>query len=423
MAHSEIAGYAVSFPKSGSVVGVNFTQSSVRLAYAKMVLGKIEITAIKSLNTAGMDDMQIAFLIRDTLKSFRIKKPLILINIDSPAVITKNIEIPSIDDKEIHEIIDLQAGRYTPYAREEIVVEHINVDTYHESYTKVFIVIVMQNVVKRCLGILSTAGLGVDKIQLSAEGISAVVNKMNKLSTKAAPTALLNVDTKSSDFIVVFKGRTIFLRCIPLGAEHFVADREGFAAGFNEELVKTLEAYRSEDIEGMPDELLCIAEDDLVSAVRQEFMKVNTLSFLKIPFYESITIPREMLVEARHLAFSSVLASVMTPSDSRIDLRPSEFKLKVAFRQRSVEIIKSGMFVVAIIVMLAVLLLIKIYYRGLYLNRVDTQINALGSKVANLEKILTRNTVIKSFLLNRPNALEPIVRLYEVVPEDMYLKA
>ena len=78
--------------------------------------------------------------------------------------IAKNIEIPSLDPDEIKEIIDLQAGRHTPYSRGEIIIDYINIGTYRENYTKILLVIVTLSVVRRQIEILAKAGLITEKV-------------------------------------------------------------------------------------------------------------------------------------------------------------------------------------------------------------------------------------------------------------------
>ena len=44
--------------------------------------------------------------------------------------------------------IDLQAGRHTPFSREEILMDYLNIGTYRKNYTEVLLVIVNSNAVR-----------------------------------------------------------------------------------------------------------------------------------------------------------------------------------------------------------------------------------------------------------------------------------
>ena len=84
--------------------------------------------------------------------------------VSASLAITKNIEIPSCDHAEIREIISLQSRAGTPpYSREEIIVDYVDLGAYKNSYTKILLVIVARNIVKRHYETLSKAGLKPEK--------------------------------------------------------------------------------------------------------------------------------------------------------------------------------------------------------------------------------------------------------------------
>ncbi|HQL41623.1 MAG TPA: hypothetical protein PLO93_04940, partial [Candidatus Omnitrophota bacterium] len=84
-------------------------------------------------------DDEISSIIAQTTMSFGLKKPQVICVLSSSFVTTKNIEIPSLDPGEIASIIELQAGRHTPYSREEIIIGYINFGVYQKNYSKVLL--------------------------------------------------------------------------------------------------------------------------------------------------------------------------------------------------------------------------------------------------------------------------------------------
>ena len=64
------------------------------------------------------------------------------------AATAKNIEVPSSDPEEIKSIINLQAGRHTPYSREEVLISYINLGLNAFNNTRLLLVIVHRNMVK-----------------------------------------------------------------------------------------------------------------------------------------------------------------------------------------------------------------------------------------------------------------------------------
>ncbi len=413
----------ISLSVGRSVLGFNFSANTVKIVCSKVSSSKPEITGVKICNIEGLSDDQAAKAIRDAVRELKAVKSLCSICIDSQLVITKNIEIPSIKDDEIRGIIDLQAGRYTPYSREEIIVDHINIDTYHNSYTKVLIVIVVSEIINKQLLLLTRAGLNVSKIQFAAESVGAACSKLFKLSAKPVPSIILSINNQNSDFIVIFKAKTIFCRSIPIGADNFTSDPKGAVGRFAEELKKSLDAYRSEDIEAIPNEILLIGSSNIVDTIKLEVAQGLNIPARNILFYSGFSLPGEFLKADPDISLVNAISSVVTLNETMVDLRPADLKLKMAFHERSKEIIKSGIFAMLIIVIICILLLIKIYFRGVYLSKLDEQSKKISPEVTSLEKIITKNMVIKSFLVNKNRALEIISRLYEFIPETIYLKS
>ncbi len=412
------------FSKGRTVVSFSFSQGAVRIACAKISSGaKAEIIGVKNCNIEGLTDEAAAAVIKKAVKEFNVSRPVFVSSIDSPSVITKNIEIPSIKETEIKEIIDLQAGRYTPYGRGEIIVDYVNIGTYHSSYTKVLIVIIVKEIIKKQLSIFEKSGFVINKVQFSSEGIGCVCSKALALGEKAAPSIILSVDNKVSDFIVLFKGKTIFIRTIPIGYDTFVLDKIECETKFVDEVKKSLDAYRAEDIEEVPDEFILIGPPDMTDAVKMKVSKILGMPTRNFLFYSGMLLSKEMLSDNTQLAFVNTIAAVLSSGETIVDLRPPDLKLKAFFQERSREIIKSGILLMAIIIMACVILLGKIYYRGGYLSKLDTQLKIMEPQIASLEKTSNKIAIIRGFIENKKRPLDIISELYELVPEDAYLKS
>ena len=139
------------FPKIGirDAICVSLSGDNLKLAYAKISPTRKELVDLVSYEIQGLSDEEIIKSIRSSLDSLKLSSPDVTIIIPSHATIAKNIEIPSLDEQEIMEIVDLQAGRHTPYSREEIIVDYINIGAYRENYTKILLIIVTLNVIRR----------------------------------------------------------------------------------------------------------------------------------------------------------------------------------------------------------------------------------------------------------------------------------
>jgi Tfp pilus assembly protein PilN len=412
------------FGKNKNVIGFNFSGDMVRIACARILSGKAEITDLKTCNIEGLTDEAAAKVIKDVVKEFKIKKPVFVSSIDSQSIITKNIEIPSLKESEIREIIDLQAGRYTPYGRGEIIVDHINIGTYYNSYTKVLVVIVVQEIIKKQFSILDKAGFNISKVQFSSESIGCVCSKILSLSLKATSSIIVNIEDKNTDFIILFKGKTIFVRSIPIGYDNFKLDKDATAVKFVEEIKKSLDAYRSEDIEASPDELIFIGALDIADTVKPGISQALGMPIRNILFHGgSISLSKDILSTNRHLSFISAISAMLSMEDTSIDLRPSDLKMKVEFQERSKEIIKSGALLMFILIAICGIMFVKIYYRGVYLSKLEEQLNTIEPQVSELEKTSNKVVIVKRLLESKTRSLDLMSQLHDLVSDNIYLKS
>jgi Tfp pilus assembly protein, ATPase PilM len=140
------------------VIGIDFSGEELTLSYWKKTGRQTEFVNLLHYPIQGLSEDDIAAMIAKIIKDLKIKNPYIVAVIPLHLAITKNLEIPSLDAQEIREIIDLQSGRQTPYSREEIIVDYINIGTYRQSYTKILLVIVTRSAIKRQVTIIEKAG-------------------------------------------------------------------------------------------------------------------------------------------------------------------------------------------------------------------------------------------------------------------------
>ena len=139
------------FPASArqELVGIDIGSEHLKLIQLKDALNKRELVNLISRPIAGLPDIEVSKIIKASLEELKLKNPRIITVIPAHQVITKNIEIPSIDHNEIQEIVNLQASRHTPYSREEIIVDYIELGIYKNSYTKILLVIITNAVIKK----------------------------------------------------------------------------------------------------------------------------------------------------------------------------------------------------------------------------------------------------------------------------------
>ena len=87
------------------LVGLEFDNDILKIAHLKVSLHKVELVNVLSRVISGLNEGNIAKILKGIIADLKVNNPTIIDIVTSPSVITKNIEIPSIDAQEIKEII------------------------------------------------------------------------------------------------------------------------------------------------------------------------------------------------------------------------------------------------------------------------------------------------------------------------------
>ena len=108
------------FKKDKNYISVALSDESLKLAQVKMSGSGLEVMNVAKRDIKGISEEELPKIIKSVLHDWNIKSADLICAIPSSMTTTKNIEIPSMDPEEIKSIINLQAGRHTPFSREEI---------------------------------------------------------------------------------------------------------------------------------------------------------------------------------------------------------------------------------------------------------------------------------------------------------------
>ncbi|MFH1578370.1 MAG: pilus assembly protein PilM [Candidatus Omnitrophota bacterium] len=414
--------------KVRDLIAIDLSSRDLKIAHLIFSRQKKEIRNLALHKIENLSEDEIAQIIKELTKGLPLAKSHIVVAIPSFLTITKNIEIPSRDPNEIKEIINLQASRHTPYSREEIIIDYINIGVHKQNYTKVLLVIATRTVIRRQLEILTKAGLNIERMAFAPEGIGHIISRNLKLA-QDVPANIIHITETFTDFMVILKSKVIFVRNIPIGLSHLSSEREKYEPKFIEEAKKSLEAYSSEDIGKAPTRFfLTGAVDDnkfLVEILNTNLgVTIETLSYFD---YFSIApkVAKTDLFKNKQVSFLDSIAPLFAYDETMLDLVPEEIKLERVITQRGREVIKAGILVMAAFVLVYCLLLVKIYVRSSYLKDLSVRYSSIHMDAEKLKSTFSKNQIIKDCLASRGYPLEVLVAVYDALSLDVeigYLK-
>lgn len=402
------------------LVGLEFSGNALKLVWARVFPNKIELAALVHRDLTGASDEDIAKAIREVLGPLNLKSPEIINPCLPGSSITKNIEIPSIDPLEIREIVNLQAARHTPYSREEIIVDYVDIGIYKKSYTKVLLVIVGRNVIKKQLDILERVGTALPKFIFAPEGVAAWLTKIFRIEHQDTPSVVVHVDDFTSDFMIILKGKAIFLRPMPIGVQHLTEEGERYLPKFTEELKGSLEAYSQEGIERTPTALILTGAVDNLGALGPSLSDALQLPVKTLFYFKDLTLTEEASKAAsliKQQSFLSVIAPLMVLAQMKVNLVPEEIKLRRAFEERGKDLIKTGVLVLTLFLLTSIILAAKITFKSAFLRGLKAKYASVHQEAKQLENDFLRVSMIN--LSARGYSLEVLNELYALTPKDI----
>ncbi len=410
--------------KSNDFLAIDLSSHDLKIAQINISPTRREISNLVTQSIQNLNDEDISKTIRQILNELGIVKPRVLLTIPSFVTITKNIEIPSRDPQEIKEIINLQASRHTPYSREEIIIDYVNIGTYRRNYSKVLLIIVPRSLIRRQLDILDKAGLSVERVTFVPEGVSYIVSKSLRFSALESPVGIIHLNDGFTDFLITQKDKVVFIRNVAIGAQHLLNDRERYESKFVEEIRKSLEVYTGEDIEMNPGRFVLTGAIDALQDLAGILSNSLHISTDNLSYINQLSISekaRRVGLSNRHLSFLDVISCLLAHDTIKVDLVPEEIKLEKDLKQRGREIIKAGILVMTAFVLIYCIMVSKIYIKSRYLRNLSVQYKSVHKEAQELEGNFIKNQIVRDFLSTRGFSLEILAELYEALPLDIQI--
>jgi len=406
------------------LVAIDLNGNTLKVVYVKVAGFKFEIANFATRNISGLNDADIVKTINSSVHDLNTKNPYIVAIVPSNLVITKNIEIPSTNPQEIKDIINLQAGRHTPYSREEIIVDYVDIGTYKHSYTKILLVIIARNIVKRQFDLLERAGLRLEKVFFAPEALAWASSKIAGSEVKDSPVAIIHIDENFTDFVIALKGKAAFVRSIPIGVQHLMSERERFEIRFADEVKRSLEAYQIENIDKNPTNFVLTGATEDVKELEITLSSVIGFPAKVVPYLRSFSLSNEAFRSAsasKKVSFLSLVASLLGLNDMKVELVPEEIKVKKLLEERGRDLVKMGVLIFTIFAIVCFILVNNMYFKLSYLRRLESKYKNLTQESSSLEKDYARVVAIRGYLSSRGYSLEVLSEIYNIIPLEIEL--
>jgi len=373
--------------------------------------------------------------IEEIFKNLKLNKRNIIVIIPRHLVTVRMLEFPSTNEVEISNMVSLQVGKQTPYSKEEIVFTHMMAGTLKEGYSRVMLVIARRNIINERVDVLQKAGISIDKVAVSSEGVFHWLNlsyasemedkdEENLEATTENINVVIDIDSSSSDLMVVRKERFVFTRNISIGANQLIDIGGSWKDKFINELSRAIQLYIDDEKNVKISKIyLSGAGKNVADLVNDLKLNLNFPTVILDPL-NNIRINNDQDIFEKEkfklISVSSILGIALNPSDLKLDLTMDEMRIQQLMDAKRNQIISMGILLISIVMMISLLLGISIYKKNAYLNLLKKKISGIGTAASEVEKMRLSIDLVEGRLDASRRSINILSEIYQLTPKEIF---
>ena len=397
----------------------------VEHSQVKKIVSNIVVREVASLSHSALKDMVI-----NLSRELKISSDYLVVCIRRSMATSRNLELPSTNPNEIRDMIDLQIGKQTPYASDEVIRDYQILESNVDGYSKALLVIVHRDIVERYFKIFEAAELKVGKVGISSEGLlswSRLIRKQELTADRAY--ILIEIDYDTCDFEVIFNDKLIFGRSISLGFPQSEGAKEQWYKKFIEEINHSIYAFQNEVMDKEIDRVVISCSSNVAGSLNKDALEAAfNLPIEIIDQFERI--PLTALAQEsynnlpnRNLVFSSLLGLALTFEEQKINLIPQELQIERSVQEKGKDLYRMGIYLVFILIAVSGIFLGRIYNKERYLGQLRQRLLEIQTKTEKLTDMVSVVETVRYRTQTRGISLNLIYEVHRVIPPDIHLSS
>ena len=331
--------------------------------------------------------------------------------------------LPSVDPNEVRDIVELQAEKHTPYAKEEILTDFIILEKERGGYSRVLLVIAHQDVVHRSVRLAELSNVMLERVACEAEGLvnwfHAVRRGEVKVSSSAA-VLVIEVDGTTTTLLVMQRGQPYFHRNFAFGMEQLHQDPTQAGQRLVGELQRSIEAVEAEAGAAKITDILLTGRVE-----RLQELKTLIESGLNLPVHVAAPWAGAQLSETAaasaerlpDLSFASLVGLALAPS--RIDLTPKASKLRQVFESRARAVVVVACQVSAVLVLVSLFVIGRALKEQRYYQQLQKLYQANAPAALKIEEGFTQINFVRERLRHQGELLNLVDALAKLSPKGV----
>ena len=370
----------------------------------------------------------VATAISQVFKNLKLNKKHVVAYIPRHLVTVRMLELPATDPKEISDMISLQIGKQTPYSKEEIVSSHKIVEVGQSGYAKVMLVIAARNIINERTDTLAKAGLNVDRVAISSEGVYDwfCANYMKDIKLESFQgIVLVDIDSNYSDFIVIRRGKMIFTRNIFIGSNHLIQESADWRIKFIDELKRSLDRYQIEEKSIKIAKIFLTGSAPHMKGLDAALGDATGIPIENIDQFKDVHTRDNKDISKNEdfklVSLTQLLGVSINAVEPQIDLTASEQRVQNLIDTKREQLTLMGILIVSMVTILSLLVFTNIYNKSMYLTKLKNMISKIETEANGVEKMRSVINLVEKRLDSRGSSIEVINEIYNITPREIHL--
>ncbi|MBN1687886.1 MAG: pilus assembly protein PilM [Candidatus Omnitrophica bacterium] len=409
------------------VLALEISDDWLKLVGAKVQKKKKSVQCAAFESVKGLSETEISFKIEEFLKKNKFKPHYVILNHPTHNLTTRFLAIPSTDPAEIKDILELQAVKQTPYAREEISPGFRILNLDETGYSRILLAISHRDVISKYYRIPEMAKVPPQQISLAFEGIhnwyQHLCQQSEDLQTKT--TLFLDVDSSTTDLLILMGGKIVFGRSIGVGSKHIQEQGLMVENKFLREVQLSVESGQAELQQGKIEHVVLTGVEGPLKNLVALLSRELSLPCEVVPmFREFRTIVPETIrqnLEKAEGSFVSVLGLAIEPQTCEVNLILPEIEIRKNLEERAKDLAFLGTMMLSLVTLVSAIAFHKYFLKITYLDALKAEYEAIEPEANDLERLVAKMKLAQEQAGGGQNFLEVLYDVRGVLPDSIYL--
>lgn len=327
-------------------------------------------------------------------------------------------DLPSGDPQEIADMVDLQIARQTPYSRDEIVFDYRLFRSDKDGYTRVMLVIAQTGVARQKYRVIEESGFQVGLLTVTTDGwLSGLqAGAIGFSQPLAGAVAYWDVDSASSELVVLSQGIPLFSRSISTGMTH-LTENDRQVERCVQEIGRALETFRNETPAVPVTSLVLSGAAGRLPALATGLQVALKMEVTLATGIERLAADQLPAAEMKVVSLAGVLGAAAGVAGLQVNLTPESVLLRKAVINKARRLTLLAILVMALSALLSLFVMSRIDRQETYLAELTRMTEETKPRAEKIAAMHRKVAIVTERLGSRMIPVKVLAELYAVTGE------